>query len=183
MKNLKLNKKGFTLIELLAVIVILAIIMVVTIPTVLNTMSKARTNQLQNAADSVSEWFAKQYELAAMGNFAGGAEASFNTFVNNLSCTETNGTKSCNGTYQTLNGKSAAHKLDSVVLTAGGVSNAEANIDLGQNAESYVYYNTSNGRMCVVLTAKDGGSFYVNASDGVNKVCSSGCDGDCTAAS
>ena len=36
------NKKGFTLIELLAVIVILAIIIIIAMPSVLNSMEKAR---------------------------------------------------------------------------------------------------------------------------------------------
>lgn len=180
MGNLKLNKKGFTLIELLAVIVILAIIMVVTIPTVLNSMNRARTNQLQNAADSVSEWFTKEYELAAMGDFAGGADAAFNTYVSSLK-KDTDGKKI--GTYQTLNSSESTenYKLDPNVLTAGGISNAATNIDVNN---SYVYYNTKNSRICVVLKAQSGGSFYVNTDGATNKACSSGCNNsDCSSSS
>ncbi len=42
-KKTRLNKKGFTLVELLAVIVVLAVIMVIAIPSVMDTMTKARS--------------------------------------------------------------------------------------------------------------------------------------------
>lgn len=186
MKKLNLNKKGFTLIELLAVIVILAIIMVVTIPTVLSSMNNARTNQLQNAADSVAEWFTKEYELAAMGDYMGGADPAFNTFVLPLKKDASNADI---GTYNDLNGTGStnAKYLTEAVVTAAGISNAKNNIVTSASApttgtnttDSYVYYNTANNKMCVVLFAKRGGSFYVNTSGGNNKVCSSGCNNDC----
>jgi prepilin-type N-terminal cleavage/methylation domain-containing protein len=171
MKKLKLNRKGFTLIELLAVIVILAIVMTVTIPSVLSSMNKARSNQLQNAADSVSEWFTKQYELAAMGDFAGSSDAAFNTFL---------GTLGTGSTFESLNSSTSIKTkvLTTAVLNASGISNSDKIIDLG-TGKSYVYYNTSINKMCVVLFAKSGGSYYVNTSGASNKACSSGCSGDC----
>lgn len=156
--NKKLNNQGFTLIELLAVIVILAIIMVITIPTVLNSMSSARANQLQNAADSVADWFAKEYELAAMGDFAGGADQGFNTYIASLGSGKT---------YLDLNQSGAnatGSKLTEAVLIAAGLSNPGTNIIVGDNnPTSTVYYNTGTNRMCVILYAKQKGSFYVNS--------------------
>lgn len=62
----KLNRKGFTLIELLAVIVILAIVLVVTIPSVLRSISGAREQSLENAANSVADWLTRQSELSEL---------------------------------------------------------------------------------------------------------------------
>lgn len=161
----KLNRKGFTLIELLAIIVILAIIMVVTIPTVLTSMNKARSNQLQNAADSAAEWFTKQYELASMGTFAGGADAGFTAFLTASGLTS----------YTGLNGTANKKALTTDVLEAAGIANAADNIDVA-NTASYVYYNTSKNKICIQLTAKDVGSFYVNTGEtGANVATSSGC--------
>ena len=150
----KLNRKGFTLIELLAIIVILAIIMVVTIPTVLTSMNNARANQLQNAVDSVSEWFTKQYELASMGSFAGGPDAAFTTFVGSTG-------------FTSINDSTKKKDLTVAVLEAAGIANAEENIDI-TSGKSYVYYNTAKKKMCVQLTAKSTGSFYVNGGDSTN---------------
>lgn len=159
----KLNRKGFTLIELLAIIVILAIIMVVTIPTVLSSMNTARKNQLQNATDSVAEWFTKQYELANMGDIAGGADTAFNTFIGS------------GNSYTSINGVGNKKTLTTAVLEAAGIANAANNIDVTNDA-SYVYYNTTNNKICVQLTAKSGGSFYVNdGTTGANVTTSSGC--------
>ena len=126
----KLNRKGFTLIELLAIIVILAIIMVVTIPTVLTSMNNARANQLQNAVDSVSEWFTKQYELASMGEFAGGPDKAFDNFLG------------AGATFTSINDSTKKKDLTVDVLEAAGIANAEENIDI-TSGKSYVYYNTT----------------------------------------
>lgn len=189
----RLNRKGFTLIELLAVIVILALLMVIAIPTVLSSMTKARENQLQNAADSTADWFSKQYELAAMGTFAGGADTAFDTYVNGLGTYET-----LKGTCNTTDGVTVCtpvnRPLTKEVLTAAGLSNADNNLNIGKTAlaanavvpekdasnnptnESYVYYNTTTNRFCVVLYAKDGGSFYVNSKTADKNVAkSAGC--------
>lgn len=151
--NKKLGKKGFTLIELLAVIVILAIILAVTIPSVLTTMQKARANQLQNAADTVSEWFTKEYNLVAVGE---SADAPYINFLNG----------SVMPTTKPANGNAT-----SVVLESAGVAKAEANIDV---ANSFIYYNTDKQRVCVILTAKNTGNFYNNIENGNTKL-SSGC--------
>ena len=162
--NKKLNKKGFTLIELLAVIVILAVVLSITIPSVLNSMAKARESSLQNAADSVAEWFTKQYELAELGSISGDASAEYKAFI---------------GTAPLPSVSTAALAFDKSkgkeVLEIAGISNAETNIDL---ANSKVYYNSTKQKACVTLAAKDGGSFYNNPKDNTdtrNTKSSSGC--------
>ena len=157
----KLNNKGFTLIELLAIIVILAIIMVVTIPTVLSSMNKARENQLQNAANSVAEWLSKQYELSALGTIAGGADGTFTTWLGASSYTTLSTAKNFGDTAEAKN-----------MLNAAGISDAGTNFDL---ANSSAQYMTTTGRFCVILKAKDGGSFYNPSDPDANTKKSSGC--------
>ncbi len=135
----KLNRKGFTLIELLAVIVILAIVLVVTIPSVLTTMNDARDKNLQNAADTVAEWFTKQYELAVLGSDLGSGNVS---------------------TAYTTFGLTATQKpLTKEVLIAAGIADADTNLDLTEPKSIVVLNGT---KVCVKLTAKSGGSFYNN---------------------
>ena len=136
----KLNRKGFTLIELLAVIVILAIVLVVTIPSVIRSMDKARESQLQNAADSVAEWFQKQYELQDLSAVSGGAEKAYTDFVNTL-------------TGKTLPAYSAsiADNLDEPVLKAAGIGGGLTDVTGSVSL---------NGRnVCVILKATDTGDF------------------------
>ena len=64
----KLNRKGFTLIELLAVIVVLAIVLVVTIPSVLNSMNNARTDQFKNAVATVEKYMEDQINACILGD-------------------------------------------------------------------------------------------------------------------
>lgn len=111
----KLNRKGFTLIELLAVIVILAIVMVVTIPSVIRSMDNARDNQLQNAADSVAEWFQKQYELQELSAVSGGADIAYTTFLNGGSLPV--------GLNSVTN-----NNLDDSVLKAAGIGGGAADV-------------------------------------------------------
>lgn len=150
----RLNKKGFTLIELLAVIVILAIVLVVTIPSVINTMNDARDKSLQNAADTVAEWFTKQYELATLGATLGSGtvDEAYSKFVGTAGLTTT------------------AKNLDASVLVAAGISKPADNIEIGNN--STVKLNGT--KVCVELTAKSGGSFYATDRDD-HKRSSAGC--------
>ena len=148
----KLNRKGFTLIELLAVVVIMAVILVVTIPSVLTSMANAKKSQLQNATDSVAEWYAKQYELDKYG--IGQTDPVYDAFK------PTDSEKTFNGT-----GGSAA-------LVAAGVSKPGENLNL---ATSKIKVNSTNGKICVTLVAKDGGSFWVNEDGYNNTATSSGC--------
>ena len=139
----KLNRKGFTLIELLAVIVILAIVLVVTIPSVLTTMNDARDKNLQNAADTVAEWFTKQYELAVLGSDLGSG---------NVSTAYTNFIKD--------GGLTAIQKpLTKEVLIAAGIAKADTNLDL-TDTKSTVSLNGT--KVCVKLTAGPSGSFHNN---------------------
>ena len=147
----RLNKKGFTLIELLAVIVILAVVMVITIPSVLNSMSAAKSGQLQNAADVVSKWLTDNYEIS-------------------LAAAEL-GTGTMDSTYASAVGTSAATYWNTSrniasLLQVAGVADPGTNI-------STAYAIKQGNKICVTLTANSGGSFYVN--DGTNKATSKGC--------
>ena len=148
----KLNRKGFTLIELLAVVVIMAVILVVTIPSVLTSMNNAKKNQLQNATDSVAEWFSKQYELDKYG--LEGTEKAYNDFK------------------PTTSDKTFDRTGGSVALVAAGISKPGDNLDL---AASKIKINETNGKICVTLVAKSGGSFYVNETGYNNTKTSAGC--------
>ena len=140
------NKKGFTLIELLAVIVILAVVLVVTIPSVISSMNKAKENQLQNAADTATEWFTKQYELATLGTVAGDPDPAYGTF----------------GGVTTT-----SKKLDAAVLKAAGITNTEGLINNGSTV-----ILTAAGKVCVKLKAESG-PFFVDG--GTTSVSGSGC--------
>lgn len=63
----KLNRKGFTLVELLAVIVILAIVVGITLVTVLPTLKNSREKAFQLSADTVADYYDKQYQLYSIG--------------------------------------------------------------------------------------------------------------------
>lgn len=147
----KLNRKGFTLIELLAVIVILAIVLVVTIPSVISSMNTAKSSQLKNAADTVTEWFTKQYELESLGGGVGGGPSSEYTSFGSIAATSSTSKKEIDTT-------------NIEVLKAAGITNTT-----GLSGE--VYLNGS--KVCVKLTAGSSSQFY-NAS-GTNTVSGSGC--------
>lgn len=53
MKKISNNKKGFTLVELLAVIVVLAVIILIAMPSVMNSMAKARRNSFVIEANEI----------------------------------------------------------------------------------------------------------------------------------
>lgn len=151
----KLNRKGFTLIELLAIIVILAIIMVVTLPTMLDSMSSAKTGQLSNAAASVQDWIKKQETLIAMGKDASGewlASDSYKTFLGATAANPFN--------PSTHKLTSTAKTLTAAALEDAGIADPDTNIDL---TGSTVKLNGT--KICVVLKAKVGGSFYVAGDD------------------
>ena len=141
-----MNKKGFTLIELLAVIVILAVVLVVTIPSVISSMNKAKESQLQNAADTATEWFTKQYELATLGTVAGDPAPA----------------------YKTFGGVTTTSKLLTAdVLKAAGITNTEGLINDGSTV-----ILTADGKVCVKLRAESG-PFFVDG--GTTSVSGSGC--------
>ena len=143
----KLNRKGFTLIELLAVIVILAVVLVVTIPSVISSMNSAKGRQLKNSADSVTEWFTKQYELATLGSdIVGKPDPAYTDF----------------GGVTTT-----SKSLTDEVLKAAGVTNTEGLINTGSTVNL-----TAAGKVCVKLKAESG-PFFV--SGGTNEVSGSGC--------
>lgn len=139
-------KKGFTLIELLAVIVILAVVLVVTIPSVIESMNKAKESQLKNSANTVTEWFTKQYELATLGTVAGDPDPAYGTF----------------GGVTTT-----SKRLDAAVLKAAGITNTEGLINDGSTV-----ILTAAGKVCVKLKAESGPFFVAG---GTTSVSGSGC--------
>lgn len=156
----KLNRKGFTLIELLAVIVILAVVLVVTIPSVITAMNDARDKNLQNAANTVEEWFTKQYELSVLGTSLGSesVDTIFNT--NYLAAGKS---------IPTSTSTDAEKTIDDAVLKAAGISGGTTNVT------GKVYLKADNKTFCVELVAVSGGNFYVTASGYTNTASSSGC--------
>lgn len=150
----KLNRKGFTLIELLAVIVILAVVLVVTIPSVITSMNDARNKNLQNAANTVEEWFTKQYELSVLGTSLG-SDSIDTVFSENYLAA----------------GKSiptSAEEIDDAVLKAAGISGGTTNV-------TGTVYLKDNKIFCVVLAAVEGGNFHITAAGYDNSASSSGC--------
>ena len=151
----KLNRKGFTLIELLAVIVILAVVLVVTIPSVISSMNTAKGKQLQNAANTVTEWFTKQYELATLGSdMVGTPDAAYTAFVNKLT------------DKKLPTSESGAATMSPEILKAAGLTDTN-------NIEGTVYLN--GNKICIKLTANDGSQFYNNADSTKNIVLGPGC--------
>ena len=158
----KLNRKGFTLIELLAVIVVLAIVLVVTIPSVISSMNSAKKKQLQNAADVSAEWFTKQYEIENYD--LEGNDQAYSDFVNDIGDLWPVKTK------EDIDfDRGISNELGVAVLEASGISNASKNID---TSSSFIWVDNNN-RVCIYLTAKDGGNFYNNDQ---NYVSSKGCE-------
>ncbi len=156
----KLNRKGFTLIELLAVIVILAVVLVVTIPSVITSMNDARNKNLQNAANTVEEWFTKQYELSVLGTSLG-SESVDSVFSDNY--------LAAGKSIPTSDSSVSDKKIADAVLKAAGISGGESNVT------GTVYLKSDNKTFCVELDAVSGGNFHVNASGYDNKASSSGC--------
>lgn len=154
----KLNRKGFTLIELLAVIVILAVVLVVTIPSVIESMNKAKESQLKNSANTVTEWFTKQYELATFGSdMVGTPDIAYTNFVNGLTDKKLPTTSS------------SAANLIPEVLKAAGITNTAG-------ITGSIYLNDS--KICVKLKASAGSQFFnssVSADAPENNVEGSGC--------
>lgn len=153
----KLNRKGFTLIELLAVIVILAVVLVVTIPSVISSMNTAKGKQLKNSADSITEWFTKQYELATLGSdMVGTPDAAYTAFVNTL-------------TDKKLPTSAPGATMTPEILKAAGLTDTN-------NIEGKVYLNVN--KICIKLKAKNGSQFFnssVSEDDPKNNVEGSGC--------
>ena len=140
----KLNRKGFTLIELLAVIVILAVVLVVTIPSVIDTMNDARAKSLQNAANTVEEWFTKQYEIETLGATLGSGtnDSAYTTFKGSNNFT------------------TSQMPLTSEVLKAAGVSDTTG---LSGTIE------LKGTKICISLTAVQGSTFFNNTTNGNTK--------------
>lgn len=145
----KLNRKGFTLIELLAVVVVLAIVLVVTIPSVLRSVGNARTQSLENAANSVADWLTRQYELKELENTGVTTDTAYDELPATLGTSESPTT------------------LDNDLLVAAGFS--------GGTADATGTAWMSGNKICVELdpsgaSATNGGRFK-----GVEAKSSTGC--------
>ena len=161
----KLNRKGFTLVELLAVIIILAIVVGITIPAVLTTTSKAKTNAFQTAANSVANWFDRQYQVAKTG-LASSDVATLDAHFSNF-CGETgaNCEKSGEITKAIVQAPTTTSNFvkitDANLIAASGVTTA--------NVEAiYVRINSGTGRTCVILAAKENGDYYKAGNNNYN---------------
>ena len=118
-------------------------------------MNKAKESQLQNAADTATEWFTKQYELATLGTVAGDPAAAYTTFVNNLT------------DKKLPTAEPSDDNLTPEVLKAAGVTDTT-----GLSGSVHL----KNGKVCIKLTADGKTSpFYVNGSTINNTVSGSGC--------
>lgn len=146
----KLNRKGFTLIELLAVIVVLAIVLVVTIPSFIAGMNSSKEKQLQNAADTVTTWFTKQYELATIGIDNSDVSLVYSAWVT---------------TGSGKNWTTSDSSLGEAELKAAGISDVTG---LAGTAR------LNNGKVCIKLTASEGSDFYVSGGEN-NSVSGFGC--------
>lgn len=125
----KLNRKGFTLVELLAVIIILAIVVGITVPAVLTTVSKAKKEAFQTAADTAADWLDRQYQSYLIGD-------------PDLSVVDDAYTTSCNGGDCTSS--------DDLIVAAGLKTT---------NVSSLTATINGSGRYCVTITATSGGDY------------------------
>lgn len=153
----KLNRKGFTLVELLAVIIILAIVVGITIPAVLTTTQKAKEKAFQTAADTAADWFDRQYQVALTGLGSTG-----------IATLDANFTTAC-GTGGTNCTDAAGEDITATAIL--GAAGLKASNVLSMN----VKINSSTGRTCVTLTAKDGGDYKGAGKDGGDTITSSNC--------
>jgi len=176
------RKKGFTLVELLAVIIILAIVVGITIPAVLTTTNKTKEKAFQTAADSVANWFDRQYEIYTTGVTVDGIATLDENFIH--VCTKWTNPDN-NKTYQgciSEDGMTTQKIIPSVVTAAGLKSNniiSGTSDQLLENAPkindtlqsdnnrtraendiaSYVMINKNTGRSCVKLVAEENGDY------------------------
>ena len=157
----KLNRKGFTLVELLAVIIILAIVVGITIPAVLTTTNKAKEKAFQTAADTAADWFDRQYQVALTGLDSTG-----------IATLDTNFTSACDDPTSTGTDYSLCTATTGVDITSSSIM-ASAGLKSSNVEKMNVKINSSTGRTCVELTAKNGGDYYGVKSD--NKIKSSNC--------
>ena len=95
MKGILKNKKGFTLVELLAVIVVLAIIILVAMPSVMNSMEKARKNAFATEANEIIRIAQTAYADAVMEGKSGNKFCVPYSYLKNKGFIEKN-----SGTYQ-----------------------------------------------------------------------------------
>ena len=166
----KLNNKGFTLVELLAVIIILAIVVGISIPAVLTTTSKAKTNAFQTAANSVATWFDNQYQVAKTGISTSGLatiDENFTEFCKSDGSRCANSAEITKAMAQAVgeapvedaagsisSSSSTAFKkiTDERLIAATGVTT--------QNVQAiYVRIDSTTGRSCVILEAKSKGDY------------------------
>ena len=155
----KLNRKGFTLVELLAVIIILAIVVGITIPAVLTTTSKAKTKAFRTAAQTAADWVDRQYQVMSTGLGDSGVATLDSNFTGTNAC----GTNAANCTGTTAKTITEAAFIKAAGLTTENVASIAVKID------------TTTGRSCVTLTAKDGGDYKGAGENGVDTMQGGSC--------
>ena len=193
-KQVKKNKKkGFTLVELLAVIIILAIVVGITIPAVMTTTNGAKSKAFATAANTLSDWIDREYQIHANGisdiqavdatftkNFITNSYISATTSVSakryvlvDAALLEAGGLKPNNFIiYTSVAIKTAGTATDNV--TSGSAITAYVT-DTSAFAKSIVpyssvYIDSAKGRSCVRLVAKSKGDYDTNTAAGQYEV-------------
>ena len=155
----KLNNKGFTLIELLAVIVILALIMVIAIPNVLKAMNSSRASALHSKAKSVVSQFANAYAAdSLLASNDPNRELSNNAvkFV-----TGAVGKWSCIVKNSDFANFASLNDSDYVLASSASTLSNTATLPTNITKTSCSAINYNNGKLKVVLVAKETGKFFV----------------------
>ena len=176
MKINKLNKKGFTLIELLAVVVILAIVMGISGSSVINSMNRARRSSLlsaaQSAANKINEWVAED-ELT----YTDSERILGNAFVSYIASDSAKEKWKCLSSLSNEGAGKNSNISASDLYNKLGLSENDFNFTgeapSGTTAPtttncSSIRFSEKSGSYEILLVAKSGGKYYVNA-DGSSK--------------
>lgn len=147
----RLNNKGFTLIELLAVVVILAVVMGIAMSSVLTAMNKSRGGSLADTAAVIANQFQQKYTESLVDGVPS------NVYGDVLTSGGYN--FSTSGTYFLDAGLADAFRIS----TKGYAMATGHAAVTGAVTNSFVNYNSNNGKFIVCMVANTTGSYFVDA--------------------